>query len=173
MSELDLFETERLILSGWRNDQIEDLVQLHGDPRVARYLDADGQPWSREKAQARLAIWIDNFAAHRMGKLRLTRKSDGAFIGRAGFGLFGDKDEPEIGYALLPAFHGQGFATEAASALRDWLLRETAWSYFLGFADVRNAASLAVLERIGMEKTHVAVVANQPCQFHIMRKPEA
>ena len=173
MNSLELFETDRLVLSGWREDQLDDLLALHGDPLVARYLDADGQPWSREKAAARLAIWRDNFAQHRLGKLRLTRKSDGAFIGRAGFGLFGNKEEPEIGYALLPEFHGQGYATEAARGLRDWIFRETKWDYFLGFADVRNTASLAVLGRIGMEKTHVAVIDEQPCQFHIMRKQAA
>jgi RimJ/RimL family protein N-acetyltransferase len=173
MSDLTLFETDRLVLSGWRNDQLDDLLALHGDPLVARYLDADGRPWSREKAEARLAIWGDNFARQRMGKLRLTRKSDGQFVGRAGFGLFGNKGEPEIGYALLPQYHGQGYATEAASGLRDWIFRETDWDYFLGFADVRNTASLAVLQRIGMEKTHVDVIDEQACQFHIMRKPAA
>lgn len=173
MSDLDLFETDRLVLSGWREDQLGDLLRLHGDPLVARYLDADGQPWSQEKAAARLAIWRDNFTQHRMGKLRLTRKGDNRFIGRAGFGLFGDKGEPEIGYALLPEFHGQGYATEAARGLRDWIFHKTEWDYFLGFADVRNTASLAVLARIGMEKTHVAVIEDQPCQFHIMRKQAA
>ena len=38
MSELDLLETERLVLSGWRAEQAEDLYRLHGDPVVARYL---------------------------------------------------------------------------------------------------------------------------------------
>lgn len=171
MSDLKLLETDRLVLSGWRSDEFADLMALHGDPIVARYLDADGVPWSEEKAATRFALWQNNFANHRMGKRRVTRKSDGAFIGRAGFGLFGDQQEPEIGYALLPAFHGQGFATEAASGLRDWFFAETDWNYFLGFADVRNAASLAVLARIGMAKTHVAVIDNQDCQFHILRKP--
>ena len=38
MSSLDLFETERLVLSGWRMDQVDDLVRLHGNPDVSRYL---------------------------------------------------------------------------------------------------------------------------------------
>ncbi|WP_375449716.1 GNAT family N-acetyltransferase [uncultured Devosia sp.] len=170
MSDLRVLETERLVLSGWTQEQIEDLVRLHGDPMVARYLDAEGKPWSREKAAARLSLWHDNFVQHRMGKLRLVRKSDGAFIGRAGFGLFGDQQEPEIGYALLQDYHGQGYATEAASGLRDWIFRETDRTYFLGFADVRNTASLAVLARIGMSKTHVDVIDDQQCQFHILHK---
>lgn len=170
MSELDLLETERLVLSGWRMDQVDDLVRLHGDESVARYLDADGAPWDRAKCEARVALWCDNFARHRMGKLRVRRKSDGVLVGRAGFGLHGTRGEPEIGYAMFPEFQGQGYATEAAKALRDWLFRETDWMYFLGFADVRNGPSLAVLNRIGMVPTHVGLLNGQAAQFHIMHK---
>lgn len=174
MSDLDLFETERLVLSGWRTDQLDDLVRLHGDPLVARYLDIDGLPWSREKAAARLSIWQDNFARHRMGKLRLTRKSDGVFIGRAGFGIYEPTGEPEIGYALFTQHHGQGYATEAAAGLRDWIFRETEAPHFLGFADVRNKPSLAVLRRIGMVPTRVEVEPNGLlCQFHVYERPKA
>jgi ribosomal-protein-alanine N-acetyltransferase len=39
-------------------------------------------------------------------------------------------------------------------------------------ADVRNAPSLAVLGKIGMEKTHVALDHHGiTCQFHILRRP--
>ncbi len=39
-----------------------------------------------------------------------------------------------------PEHWGNGYATEAAAALRDWIFRETDWDHFIGFADVRNAA---------------------------------
>jgi RimJ/RimL family protein N-acetyltransferase len=170
MNELDLIETDRLVLGGWTMEQVDDLLRLHGDVRVARYLDADGSPWDRAKCTARVALWRDNFASKRMGKLRVRRKSDGVLVGRAGFGLHGAQDEPEIGYAMFPEHHGNGYATEAASALRDWIFRETDWMYFLGFADVRNAPSLAVLTKIGMVRTHVAALDGQQAQFHIMHK---
>lgn len=167
---LDLLETERLVLGGWTMEQVDDLVRLHGHPEVSRYLDADGSAWSREKCVARVALWRDNFASQQMGKLRVRRKSDGVLVGRAGFGLHGEQGEPEIGYAMFPEHHGQGYATEAATALRDWLFRETDRMYFLGFADVRNAPSLAVLTKIGMVRTHVAELDGQLAQFHIMHK---
>ena len=44
MSHLDLFETERLVLSGWRRDQLPDLVRLHGDPVVRRGNRRDAEP---------------------------------------------------------------------------------------------------------------------------------
>ena len=170
MNELDLIETERLVLSGWRYDQLDDLVRLHGDPAVSRYLSGTGAPWTREQCSARLSQWIELFETHKLGKLRVRRKSDGMLVGRTGFGIFGPTGEPEIGYAMYPEHHGQGYATEAAAGLRDWIFRETEWDHFIGFADVRNTASLAVLGRIGMRITHVSDFEGMPCQFHVLEK---
>ncbi len=172
MNGLDLFETERLVLSGWRLDQLDDLIALHGNPNVTRYLTASGAPWTRAEAEAALKTWIGLFEARKLGKLRLTRKSDGAFIGRAGFGIYPRTGEPEIGYALFEDFHGAGYATEAAAGLRDWFFTAERGDHFIGFADTRNAASLAILEKIGMEKTHVETEpGGLACQFHIYRRP--
>lgn len=174
MSDLDLIETERLVLSGWRHDQIEDLVRLHGDPVVARYLTKEGQPWTRAAMEAALAHWIELFETVKMGKLRVRRKSDGVLVGRAGYGIYGPSGEPEIGYSLYPEFWGNGYAFEAASGLRDWIFRETDRSHFIGMADVRNAASIKVLRGIGM--TPLGQQPNddgQLCEFHIYRRPAA
>ena len=174
MSGLDLFETERLVLSGWRRDQIEDLVRLHGDPIVARYLSPDGQPWSRAAMEAALAEWIELFATRRLGKLRVTRKADGVMLGRAGYGIYKRTGEPELGYSLYPEFWGQGYAFEAASGLRDWLFRETDAPHFVGMADVENTASLKVLDRIGMTKTYAAPYEDgRLFQFYILKRGAA
>ncbi|MFD2648716.1 GNAT family N-acetyltransferase [Devosia albogilva] len=174
MTDLTLLETERLVMSGWRMDQLDDLVRLHGTEAVARYLSADGQPWSHDKARTALAGWIELFETRRLGKLRLIRKSDGAFIGRAGYGIYPPTGEPEIGYALFEEHHGQGYATEAAAALRDWIFRETDATHFIGFADTRNAPSLAVLRKIGMVPTHVDTEpGGLLCQFHVYQRPAA
>lgn len=169
---LDLFETERLVLSGWRLDQLDDLMTLHGNPNVSRYLTPSGAPWTSEQAETALKGWIKLFETRQLGKLRLTRKSDGKFVGRAGYGIYPPTGEPEIGYALLEEFHGAGYAKEAAAGLRDWIFRETDAPHFIGMADIRNAPSLAVLGKIGMEKTHVGVDhLGLTCQFHILRRP--
>jgi [ribosomal protein S5]-alanine N-acetyltransferase len=172
MSGLDLFETERLVLSGWHQDQVDDLVALHGNPNVSRYLTVSGAPWTRTQAEQAVAHWIELFETRRLGKLRLTRKSDGAFVGRAGFGIYPPTGEAELGYALFEDYHGVGYAKEAAAGLRDWFFANDKGEHFLGMADIRNAPSLAILEKIGMEKTHVAVDhLGLTCQFHILRRP--
>lgn len=170
MSDLTVLETERLRLSGWTLDQLPDLVRLHGDPEVARYLSPSGLPWSEAQAAQALRGWIALFNQSRLGKLRVTRKSDGVLVGRAGFGVE-PSGEPEIGYALYPDHWGMGYGLEAAAALRDWIFRETDEPHFLGMADVRNGPSLRVLRAIGMTPTHVVEEPGRHMQYHILRRP--
>jgi RimJ/RimL family protein N-acetyltransferase len=144
---------------------------LHGDPEISRYLSASGEPWSRDQCAARLDQWIALFGTKRMGKLRVSRKSDGALLGRAGFGLHGPTGEPEIGYALYREHRGQGYATEAAAALRDWIFRDTDWDHFIGFADERNAPSIRILRAIGMTETRRGDFEGMPCVFLTLEKP--
>lgn len=172
MSDLTLLETERLVLSGWSIEQVDDLLRLHSDPAVSRYLTSSGAPWTRRQAEEAVGTWIKLFAERRLGKMRLTRKSDGAFVGRAGFGIYPPTGEPELGFALFTNQQGQGYATEAATALRDWIFRETDHDHFIGFADTRNAPSLAVLRKVGMVPTRIETEANGlQTQFHIYGRP--
>lgn len=174
MTDLDLIETERLVLSGWRLDQIDDLYRLHGNPAVARYLTGHGQPWTTEKMDAALAHWIELFARQKMGKLRVTRKADGVLLGRCGFGVYGPDEIPEIGYSLYPEYWGNGYVCEAASALRDWYWRDTDRDYFLGMADARNEASLRVLRKLGGVYTHTGDAYDHPgCEFYRYDRPKA
>jgi RimJ/RimL family protein N-acetyltransferase len=170
MSDLTLFETDRLVLSGWRRDQIDDLVRLHGDPVVARYLSGDGKPWPMDAIEAALEEWIGLFETRRLGKMRVTRKADGVLVGRCGYGLY--EGQPEIGYSLYPQFWGNGYAYEAACGMRDWIFRETDIAQFLGMADVRNEASRKVLRRIGMLETHQLAENDRTIQFHLLTRDE-
>lgn len=174
MTDLTLVETDRLVLSGWRADQIDDLYRLHGDPVVARYLTEHGKPWTKEQMDSALASWIALFERQQMGKLRVTRKSDGALVGRCGFGLEGEEEIPEIGYSLFPEFWGNGYAYEAASGLRDWYWRETDRAFFIGMADVRNEPSLKVLRKIGGVYTHTGPNDHHHmCEWYRYDRPAA
>lgn len=172
MDDQPFIETERLAFYSWSADQIDDLIALHSDPEVSRYLTMSGKPWTQKQAETRLAVWLEEFRQHKMGKLRLIRKSDNALVGRAGYSLYPLTGEPELGYALFREQWGKGYALEAAFALRDWLFRETEHDHFLGFADVRNMASIAILQRIGMTPTHIQTTEGMACQFHIMYRSD-
>lgn len=163
-----LLETGRLRLERWTEAAVDELVLLHSNSDVQRYLDIEAKGWSREKAAGRLAEWEAEFAAHGLGKHRLVRKQDGAFVGRAGFGKYGEV--AEIGYSMVREHWGNGYATEIAQALSDWYFAGRADATFIGFAHSGNGASRAVLEKIGMQPTHTAEVAGMPHQFYEKRR---
>lgn len=81
-------------------------------------------------------------------------KSTGAAIGQIGFhgpgvnGLQAD-DALELGYGILPAFRGQGFATEAARGLMHWASTKRGALRFLTSVGPSNRASIRAVEKLG------------------------
>jgi len=164
-----ILQSERLAYCLWLPEHIDDVLDLHGDIRVTEHL--SGREETREDAERRMTQWRDDYAAYGWCKFRVLRKSDGAFIGRAGFGLH--EGEPEIGYALKHEFWGQGYAAEAAFALRDWIFRATDHADFIGYAFTDNAASVRILRKIGMQFTHTEHDdSGKELSFHKLTKEE-
>jgi ribosomal-protein-alanine N-acetyltransferase len=74
-------------------------------------------------------------------------------IGDTGFkGKPGGEGTVEIGYSVLPAYRGQGFATEAARALVDWALAQRDVRRIIAECSPENVASIRVLEKLGMQR---------------------
>ena len=57
--------------------------------------------------------------------------------------------EPELGWFLYDGFEGQGHATEAALAMRDWAFAVRGLPTLVSYIDPPNRASAAVAERLG------------------------
>jgi RimJ/RimL family protein N-acetyltransferase len=59
-------------------------------------------------------------------------------------------DHPDIGFAFLPQYAGQGYATESALAVIDYGRRTHGLNRIVGITSVDNNASIAVLQKIGL-----------------------
>lgn len=142
---MDRFSTERLLAERLHQDHLADLVALHLDPEVSRYI---GGARSAERTKAYLDINISHWDRHGFG-LWVQRAKAGAFVGRAGIRhiLVDDVDEVEIVYALKREFWGQGFASEIATAVTDIALSQLKLPSLIGIVNVANGASRRVLER--------------------------
>ncbi|WP_372351301.1 GNAT family N-acetyltransferase [Streptomyces sp. KL116D] len=88
--------------------------------------------------------------------LAVVRRDVGDFIGYCGLTVGrASVDEPEIAYELFRRVHGQGYATEAATAVLNAAIatgRTRLWSTVRPW----NAPSLRVLEKLGFEHDHAA-----------------
>jgi RimJ/RimL family protein N-acetyltransferase len=70
-------------------------------------------------------------------------------IGRVGIYHPDWRAEPELAWAIYPAHQGQGFATEAALAARDWAYQAHGFAPLVSLIDAENAASIRVAEKLG------------------------
>ncbi|NUB44799.1 GNAT family N-acetyltransferase [Fertoebacter nigrum] len=57
--------------------------------------------------------------------------------------------EPELGWFLYDGHEGKGYATEAATALRDWAFATLGLTTMVSYVDPPNRASAAVAKRLG------------------------
>ncbi|HTJ56105.1 MAG TPA: GNAT family N-acetyltransferase [Devosiaceae bacterium] len=165
-----VLETERMRLGTWDDEAVERLLEMHQNADVQRYLDREQRLWTRDKAAMRVGDWLHESAIHALGKFPIRRRTDGAFIGRAGFSLY--DGEPEIGYSIARPHWRQGYASEIAAGLRDWFFANRKEASFIGFAHVDNVGSLTVLERIGMTPTYRGMIHGMLHQFYVLGRPQ-
>lgn len=142
---MNYITTDRLTAERLREDHLADLVALHRNAEVSRYLGGVRTP---EVTRAYVATNIAHWDQHGFGLWAL-RTTDGAFAGRAGLRhiLVDDVGEIEIFYAFKREFWGRGFASEITTALTDIGLSQLMLPSLIGLVHVGNGASRRVLEK--------------------------
>ena len=146
-------ETARTRLRALREGDLVDFQAYRGDPAVQRW-----QGWQPEDDAAALAFLRDMAAATfgrpgRWHQLGIADRGSDRLIGDIGVQLHGQGGVlAELGFTLAPAAQGRGLATEAVAALITLLLRHTAVQRIVAVADTRNAASLRLLQRLGLRR---------------------
>ena len=78
----------------------------------------------------------------------LERRADGRVLGMIELGLHAG--HVGFGYVLERPSWGQGYATEAACAVADWVRAQPSVKRLAALCDVRNPASARVLEKAGL-----------------------
>lgn len=90
-------------------------------------------------------------------------RADGTPIGQVALTHPVHYPEPELGWLLYDGFEGQGYATEAAMAARDYGFAKLGWQSFVSYIDPANLPSQAVALRLGATRdTKAATPNNQP-----------
>mgnify|MGYP001275696939 CR=1 FL=1 len=86
-------------------------------------------------------------------QLAIIDKRGGVLIGDFGIHFTGAENrQAELAYTLAPQYQGKGYATEAALRVMRYLFCTLKKHRLVATADPRNAASLRLMERIGMRR---------------------
>ena len=149
-----LLSTERLVLRPVTTDDHAAVLAHWTQPDVRRFL-FDGAALSGVEVAETIEESIGDFAVRGFGVWLIELGSAAGLIGTAGLRPLGSSGL-EIFYSLAPGAWGHGYATEAARAVVEYGLGPLGLPEVLAEVDEGNAASVAVIKRLGM--TAYAVV---------------
>ena len=154
-------ETSRLRLREPDEEDLDGYAEIFADPAVMRPL--GGEPRTREQTRAALAAMIAHWRDYGFGLFTVERRADGVLLGRVGLLLWDaetwtgalltpprGRTEIELGWTLGSAHWGNGYATEAAGAVRDWAMGELRPPRLISLIAPVNAPSIRVAEKLGM-----------------------
>ena len=140
---MDTFATSRLKATKIAREDLPDLVQLHLDGEVSRFLGGVRTP---SVTAAYLETSLRHWADHGIGLWTL-RTGDGTFVGRAGLRHVALEGVPEleVAYTFVRSAWGQGLASEIARALVEIWERRCAEPSLVGLVMKGNLPSERVL----------------------------
>ncbi|MBB4573748.1 GNAT family N-acetyltransferase [Rhizobium sp. MC63] len=169
MTNIPTLETQRLILRPHHLDDFEAHATLWANEDVVRLI--SGAPSTREQSWARMLRIAGMWHHMGFGFLAIEEKASRRFVGEAGFLEARREMEPsiegtmEVGWALMPASQGRGYATEALTALIGWAEARFPGKAMSCIISPENAASLRVAAKLGFRETARARYNGEVIQF--------
>ena len=150
--------TARLTLRAPAERDLPAMLAFGASPR-SRFVGGTADRWT---VWTRLLAGLGHWALRGFGWFTLDLAATGQIVGRCGPAFHDGYPEAELGWHLYDGFEGQGYATEAATAARDWYCRTISPSPLISMIDPANAASARVAERLGAKWEREAEVFGHP-----------
>lgn len=144
---------------------LDDIAALLGDENVMRYYP---RPKTRSEAQG----WINwnqaLYRDHGFGLWAVVLRETGEFVGDCGLTLqrVDDVEEIEVGYHVRADLQGNGYATEAASAARDFGRDRLGLRRLIAIINPVNEPSQRVAQKIGLKLEKRSIVHGRECAIY-------
>jgi RimJ/RimL family protein N-acetyltransferase len=146
---LALITTPRLVLRRPKPSDAVAKYEYGRDPEVARYMD-----WARHGNLSDAVAFIEGATSRWQSgeeySWAITVKPEDRAIGSVACRVRGHA--VDLGYVLSRDCWGRGYATEAAKAVFEWAASVEGVYRIWATCDVENAASVRVLEKLGMSR---------------------
>lgn len=168
-------ETERLILRGWRAEDIGPFHEICVDPLV---MDFVGLPWSRDEVERFIIKQQELQSGLGHCNWAVESKASDKLIGFCGMkpGTPATPVEglPDIGWRLASPVWGRGYACEAAAACIAWGFANLPDTAIWAKTVPANRRSWGLMRRLGMSHVegadfdHPALAEGDPLRRHVV-----
>jgi RimJ/RimL family protein N-acetyltransferase len=145
-----VLQTARLLLREMTWDDLDFVAAMLADPQVMRFYP---KCYSRDEAKAWVQKQLNRYRDDGHGLWLVVDRESGERIGQVGLlrQQVDGVDETEIGYLIHAPCWRQGFASEAATAVRDFAFGTLDKTHVISLIRPVNIASQRVALRIGLK----------------------
>ena len=152
--------TERLTLRALSVSDAEDILQLRSDPNINKYIDRKPSK-TLDDAVSFINSIIENSQCGELFYWAITKTSEEKLIGTIClFDFAEDEKKCEIGYELLPEFHGRGFMIEALKQVVEYASLELGLNMLDAWVHKENQKSINILDKLQCQKLNDVHAAN-------------
>ena len=147
---MPVLETERLVLCRLTGDDASFILRLVNEPAFIRFI---GDKGVRSLDDARSYLEKGPLASYEQrgfGVYRVSLREGATPIGICGLIKRDGLEDVDIGFAYLPEFWGQGYASESAAAVMRHETGKFSLRRVVAITDPDNIASVRVVERLGL-----------------------
>ncbi|WP_237055090.1 GNAT family N-acetyltransferase [Microbulbifer sediminum] len=157
---MTILETDRLLIREFTREDTGPVLAVLNDPDFIRNV-ADREIRTVDQARGYLqATLLPSYRQNGFGMYRVMLR-DGRDIGMCGLVKREWLDFPDIGFAFLPEYRGQGYAREAAVAVMDFARNSLGLSVVRGIVNPDNQPSIRLLEKLGLERVRKARIPGE------------
>ena len=182
MAAIPELRTARLLLRGWREDDLEPFATMNADPEVREHF--PGGAMSRAESDALVERFVARWREDGHAPWAVERLGGGGFLGFIGLATahFEAHFTPavEVGWRLARNAWGHGYATEGGRVSLEWGFVTLDLAEIVSFTTPGNVRSQAVMERLGMTRDaaddfdHPRIAPGHPLRRHVLyRLPRA
>ena len=136
-----IIETERLFLREMKENDFDALYEVLADADIMQHY-----PYTFDESRVRNWIQrnIERYRIFGFGLWAVCLKETGKMIGDCGLTmqLIGGEIKPEIGYHIRSHKQRNGYAKEAAIAVRDWTFNNTPFQIIYSYMKYTNEPSV-------------------------------
>lgn len=153
-----VFETERLWVRPWHEDDVEGWHGIIGNEEVMRYVDSGKTSPNLQETARQLAGVVKDCAAMPtgLGWWAAIEKATGKIIGSVSLSPEREApDEISVGYHLHRNAWGKGYATELARAAICYGTNVLGLTKIMSKSEAENLASIRVLKKAGFRRAGV------------------
>ena len=147
---LPQLETERLRLRWLTEDDADLMLAIWNDSDFVRFVGDRGVRTLDEAREAMRNGILQLYRDYGFGPYRLTLCNSDEAMGICGLFKRDNLEFPDIGYGLLPAYCGSGYAFEAARAVAEHAREYMNVSKLYAIVSPENTRSVRLLEKLGM-----------------------